>query len=232
MSNVKVNGNAYNDVTSVRLPLADGSGYAVYSEGQSTDENAFLDNMLSGGGGGDYANDTITKLNHCTLTGGTYGTLSFPNVVGLVGGSAKIVASNLLIPNALNCELPAQFGASEISGTLDLRKYTAGIHGTTPAYGTNSTIHYLLNGANIGTLRLDALNSYRGNAFNNSTITNLVWGGADLIADNIKGDLNSATAITNLYITDAIYDDVAALISAGTITKVTNLHKYSEWSDT
>jgi hypothetical protein len=64
-----------------------------------------------------------------------------------------------------------------------------------------------------------------------ATITNLVWGGAGLTAGGIKAALNAATAITNLYITDAIYDDVAALIANGTITKVANVHKYSEWSD-
>lgn len=232
MSNVKINGNTYNEVSAVRLPLADGTGYAVYSEGQSADENAFLDALIGGEACGDLVNESATKVNFGVFSYGNFGSLSFPNAVTCVSGKhTNITATNVFAPSVIKTAGAATtFASAKITGSLDLRSYIAAT-GNTSAYGSNAYLQYFVQSCTIGTLRIDAINGYRGNMFSSSTITNLVWGGADLVADNIKADLNSATAITNLYITDAIYDDVQSLISDGTITKVTNLYKYSEWSD-
>lgn len=227
MSNVKVNGNTYNDVTSVKLALADGTGYATYSEGQSQDENTMFDALMTGDNLGDYTNDELTQFNPVPLSYLTFGTWSLPNAAKISGGNIyNFNCENLLLPGVvglLNNGYP-QFRGVKITGVLDMRSYTTG--------GTNAaSLSFFLYGATVGTVRLDSMNLAAGNMFGSSTITNIVWGGASLTADGIKTALNAATAITNLYITDVIYDDVAALIADGTITKVTNLHKYSEWSD-
>lgn len=228
MSNVKVNGNAYNDITSVRLPLADGSGYAVYEEGQSAEDSALLNNILSGSECGDLISDNVVELNNSALSYCTFGVVSLPNAVKFNGLYCyNLTAADVLLPNILTSNKgAATFSGANISGTLDLRKYCRD-----STYGSISWLQNFLWNCTIGTVRIDSLNGYRSTAFNGSTITNLVWGGADLTAAGITADLNGAKAITNLYITDAIYNDVAALIGDGTITKVTNLYRYSEWGN-
>ena len=70
--------------------------------------------------------------------------------------------------------------------------------------------------------------------FSNATITNLIWNNTDTTADKMAGDqgLNSPNAkITNAYVPDGLYDEIKALMDAGTLTTVTNLYKISEWSD-
>jgi hypothetical protein len=225
MSNVKVNGNTYNDVTSVKLPLADGSGYAVYKEGQGQEENSLLDLLMTGENLGDYTNEEITVFNPAIISYLTFGTWNFPNAAKVKGGNIyNAIGTNLLMPNAVSTYIATpNFRNCKISGILDMRNFTADNKASDAAF--------LVYGSTIGTLRLDSLGVVGGSMIATATITNLVWGGAGLTADGIKAALNAATAITNLYITDAIYDDVQALITAGTITKVTNLHKYSEWSD-
>lgn len=233
MSNVKVNGNTYADISSVRLPLSDGSGYAVYAEGQSQDENAVLTNMLTGAEIGDYTNDEITEVNLNAFGTLTCGTLSFPNATTYTPAnmsSNPITCDNLLLPNLVGHAVGKTLALRGIkaSGVLDLRKLT--LNGTT---GTTPLLTFFLYGATVGTLRIDSLNCHRENqTFQNSTIGTIVWGGADLVASEVATCVSNATSITDLYITDAIYDDVAALIADGTITKVANLHKYSEWSET
>ena len=227
MSSVKVNSNTYADISSVRLPLSDGSGYAVYTEGQSQNENAVFDALMAGDNLGDYTNSEITKFNPVVLSYRTLGTWNLPNVATVMGGNIQnFTAANLLMPGALGCSNPyPQFRGGKVTGVMDFRSYNGN-----SGLG-NASLSFFVYGMTIGTLRLDALNLVGGSMFGTATITNLVWGGANLTADGIKAVLNAAASITNLYITDAIYDDVAALISAGTITKVTNLYKYSEWSD-
>lgn len=229
MSNVKVNGNSYADISSLRLPLADGSGYAVYKEGQSQEANSVLDLLMTGDNLGDYTDEELTQFNPGVLTYRTFGTWNLPNVVrfGDSGNVNAFVGENLLLPNVTTTVGNAypQFRGCKISGVMDCRKYNGNAVG-------NPSLSFFVYSATIGTLRLDSLKYIRGNStFGSATITNLVLGADSLIADDVRAAVNGATAITNLYITDAIYDDVAALISAGTITKVTNLHKYSEWSD-
>ena len=61
-----------------------------------------------------------------------------------------------------------------------------------------------------------------------------IWNNTDITADKMAGDqgLNCQNAkITNAYVPDGLYDEIKALMDAGTLTTVTNLYKISEWSD-
>lgn len=227
MSNVKVNGNTYNDVTSVRLTLADGSGYVIYDENIGDTEKSLLSALLSGNDIGDFSDDELVTFNFSAMGRAKIGTWSFPNVANVIGGDVYDLASdNLLLPAAVGYDSATpSIRRATITGTLDMRSYKADD-------GNNTSVMYFLYMSTFGTVRLDSMNNVLGSMFGYSTISNLVWAGNNLTASGIVDALNGATAITNLYIKDTIYDDVAALIADGTITKVTNLYKYSEWSDT
>ena len=69
--------------------------------------------------------------------------------------------------------------------------------------------------------------------FSNATITNLIWNNTDTTADKMGGAQGlgcSGATFTNAYVPDGLYDEIKALMDAGTLTTVTNLYKISEWS--
>jgi hypothetical protein len=105
-----------------------------------------------------------------------------------------------------------------ITGTLDL----SGIE------STGSTLNQTFMGAKIGTLKIGKMQN-ANMLLANATITNLVWN-IQTLNDQHTTILNGATAITNAYIADAHYEAIKALVENGTITKITNLYKFSEWS--
>lgn len=217
MSNVKVNGNTYNGVTSIKLALADGTGYAEYSEGAQTTDvtNSILDGSFSG----DYANAEILAINLGCLSSRTVGTLSFPNATKMFGSANGVTAVNIYLPRVSKIDDPIPtFKTANISGVLDL----SGLLSTITAM--NQTFY----GATIGTLKIGNMPQHNG-CMQNATITNLVWSLAD--ASRVKTAMQQATAIANAYVADDIYDAVQAFITDGSLTKVTNLHKISEWSD-
>lgn len=224
MSNVKVNGNTYNGVTSVKLALADGTGYATYSEGMVTSD--ITNDILSGSLSGDYENSEITRLNTSFLQHQNVGTLSFPNAVTMFGMTQTIVtAENLLLPKVAKIEYRnntfCSFRAT-ITGVLDLSGMES----------AGSTLNQVFMGSKIETLKIGKM-SPANMMFSNATITNLIWNNTDTTADKMAGDqgLNCTNAkITNAYVPDALYDEIKALKDAGTLTTVTNLYKVSEWS--
>ena len=230
MSNVKVNNNTYTDVTSVKLTLADGTGYATYTEGAVAD--SYLDKMLSANYG-DICDERSGTIKMSFLAYSTAGTVSFPNATKIEGNATYVVADNILFPKAASYEyypgvgISTVFKDAKISGTLDL----SGLTGS----GGNQTFM----NSNIHTLKLGKMEPHNG-VFTNATITNLIWnnpaaavgkpgefhGMCGLCGLSING-----AKITNAYVPDDLYDTIKAFVDDGTLTTVTNLYKVSEWSD-
>lgn len=228
MSNVKVNGNTYNGVTSVKLPLADGSGFATYAEGAVTDNvtSSILDASISG----NLTNEDITTIALNCFQKTTVGVLNFPNAVKMQGSADSVVAESILLPrvSSINTGHVPNFRMAKISGVLDLSGFPNSI------IGMNQTFY----GATIGTLKLGEM-PIHNMSLSNATITNLVWAldaidtgtGKPKIVTSGQGLACAGLQATNVYVADSIYDAVNALIEDGTITTVTNLYKISEWSD-
>lgn len=227
MSNVKVNGNIYNDVTSVKLMKADNTGYATYTEGAV--EDSYLDRMLSGNYG-DIYDERSGEVNIGFLTNGEGGTINFPNAAILNGVCRAGAYENLLFPKAAKIEYTvvgkqvssSNFYSTTVIGVLDL----SGIAGNT---GNNG----MFQNAVIGTLKLGSVAPHN-NIFNGATITNLVWNNTDTTSDKMGGNMglkSTNAVITNAYVPDAFYDAIKALMDAGNLTTVANLYKISEWSD-
>ena len=230
MSNVKVNGNTYNGVTSVKLALADGTGFATYAEGAVTSD--ITDILLSGAELGDMTNDTVSTVNLNVFYGRTCGTVKFTNAAEVFGSAERIAADNLLLPkvtkwNYLNYQFTT-LRSCNVPGTIDLS-------GITSAQPANQSFY----GSVIGTLLLGKIHPHNG-MFQNAKITTLVWNNPDIEAGDgtttsgMAGQqgLNcSGATLTNVYVPDTLYDAIKALKDAGTLTSVTNLYKISEWSD-
>lgn len=226
MSNVKVNGNTYNGVTSVKLPLADGTGYATYAEGAMAD--SYLDKMLSANYG-DIYDERSGDADMSFLAYSKAGTINFPNVTYIRGNANYVVADNILFPKAAGIQYDMSkgiysiFKSANISGVLDLSGLNVGTgHG-------NQTFM----GATIGTLKLGVWPAHNM-MFANAKITNLVWDYPDATVDMMAGTnalKGSGASFTNAYVPDALYDGIKALMDDGTLTTVSNLYKISEWSD-
>lgn len=226
MSNVKVNGNAYNGVNSIRLPLADDTGYATFEESAATAKDwvaAFMGTAELG----NIENNSVTEVDISPLARRTVGTVSFPNA-GIVKGDAnKVKAANLLFPRASQLSSSTVFVRfslknAVITGVVDLRN----------AVGSNSFNQTFMS-AQIGTLLIGKIPEHNG-IFQGANITNLVWNNPDLTAAKIagvEGLASSGASITNAYVPDTLYDDILALKTGGTLTTVTNLYRVSEWSN-
>lgn len=230
MSNIKVNGNTYNDVTSVKLALADGTGYATYNEGAVAD--SYLDKMLSASYG-DIYDERSGKINMSFLAFSNAGTINLPNVTSIIGNANFIVADNILLPKAASYQYDAGAGiagifkSAKISGVLDLSGLQAGS-------GNQSFMN-----ATIGTLKLGKQTEQNG-FLQNASITNLIWNNPDIKVGTpgayggicgTAGLSGSGAKITNAYVPDDLYDSIKAFLDDGTLTTVTNLYKVSEWSD-
>ena len=229
MSNVKVNGNTYNDVTSVKLPLADGTGYATYAEGAVTDDvtNSILDASISG----NLTNEDIRNIALNCFQRTTVGVLNFPNAVKMQGSMESVVSENILLPrvSSIHSVNVPNFRNAKISGVLDLSALPKNIA------AMNQTFY----GATIGTLKLGEMPPHNM-CLANATITNLVWNftKSTVISATEHASIAGPAAlrcsgltVTNAYIPDDLYEGVKALIDDGTITTVTNLYKSPEWSD-
>lgn len=231
MSNIKVNGNTYNDVSSVRFMKADNSGYATYKEGAS-DTDTMFDTLINQNSIGDYESD-LAKPNLNWLSDVSAGTVSFPYATSAYACVEYCRFDNLLLPNVTQLEASKGVGARNymkvskfsgciVTGVLDL---------TSLETVSNNTVNFQY--CNIGTLKLG---SYVGNTnlLSNVTIENLVWNMPDstgLAETTCTTTLNAATAITNLYVPSARVDEIQALIDDGTITKITNVYSIDDWED-
>ena len=226
MADILLNGNTYSGVNSVRFENPTNTGFVTFY-GEPPQDN--LSTII---GGGDLGDMTFTNsVATCSfLTRRTGGTISFPNAETVVAETSGASLTNLLFPSAT---LIGKAGTSwtifrgiTVTGVLDLSAVEA-VTGTTlnqTFAGTQATP------TTIGTLLLGKIPKTNG-LFTYATITNLVWNNPNLTASDMGGNngLNSAAAITNAYVPDSLYDDIAAMISGGTLTKVTNLYRISEW---
>lgn len=233
MSNVKVNGNTYNDVSSIRLMKADNSGYATFVEGE-TSGGDYLQSLMDASGASfpGYDNSDLTgevSLGWLCGVNNANAEVNLPNVTKISGGIPSATLKSIKVPKATTLGGGKVAMWFQIRGTYDLLDFSGIVSGT-----WNQTFY----GCQIGTLKLGAFVPSNG-AFQNATITNLIWNNPNITprtdatsAELMAGGqgLNSATTITNAYVPDVYYDEIKALKDAGTLTKVTNLYKLSEWS--
>ena len=232
MSNVKVNGNTYNNVTSIKLMKADGSGYAEYKEG--AEDVADFRDMLTAGGYtniGDYeSNEPAPYIGWLEKCGG--GSISFPKATTAKGSVKNASFENLLLPNvvSMNSALSASgdypgssvFTQTDVTGVLDLSSLT----------NIQNSFNVFQN-CNIGTLKLGGFNLCN-NMIGSATITNFIWNvptttNPDM--PNFAVLMNGATKITNLYIPADIVGTWQTLIDNGTLTKIENLYSIDDWED-
>ena len=232
MSNVKVNGNTYNGVTSIKLMKADNSGYAEYKEGAEAAED-FRDMLTAGGytNIGDYeSNEPAPYIGWLDKCGG--GSISFPSATTAKGSVKNAKFENLLFPNVISLKSAISasgdypgasiFSQTDVTGVLDLSSLADIQNG----YGT-------FQNCNIGTLKLGRFNLIN-NMIASATITNFVWNVPSTTHPNMTNFaalMNSATKITNLYIPADIVGTWQTLIDNGTLTKIENLYSIDEWED-
>lgn len=229
MSDIKINGNTYSGVESIKLMKADNSGYATYKE-NAAETNSFTDILISGGYDiGDFeSDDGSPNINWLTGLGG--GTVSFPHATAANGAVTNSSFTNLLLPNVIAITshrtadglypVGSKFSANVITGTLDLSSLTS-------IQNANQAFQKL----KVGTLKLGALPSHNG-IFSSAQITNLLWNISASITDsNVVTAVNTATSITNLYVPADRATAIQELVTAGTITKVTNVYSIDDWRD-
>lgn len=228
MSNVKVNGNTYNNVTSIKLMKADGSGYAEYKEGMEATDT-MMDKLLNRQNLGDIELDDASPCLEW-LSGYEFGTLSCPYATTLKGSLERVTAENILLPN-ISTVTPTQTGNNswadygfmncKITGVLDLSKLET---------VQNNAVQFT--SSKIGTLKLGSYAPAK-NIWNGTTITNFVWNvpsTTDFGNTGFWTYLNSAT-ITNLYVPENVKETFQGKITDGTLTKITNLYSIDEWED-
>lgn len=229
MSDIKVNGNTYTGVESVRFMKADDSGYATYTEGTG-DADTLMGKLIARESMGDIEREDATPCLDW-MSGYVWGTISFPYATALKGGCERITAENVLLPN-ISTVTPTSCGKSgwcpygfincKITGTLDLSSL---------ATVQNNAVKFTT--SEIGTLKLG---SYLPNAnlWAGCTITNAILKG--LTADWIANQINPwhylvGATITNLYVPADAVDTVQAAISDGSLDKITNLYSIDDWED-
>ena len=225
MSNVTVNGNMYNDVASIRLMKADGSGYAEYMEGAAAVDST-VDNMLATRDFGSiegenagvylgwmrgfrfgtvsfpYATTASGEINSCTLEN-----LFLPSVVGFSVAAGNGVAANTMSVGITNCKIP---------GVLDLSSLTTSM---------NSAMK--IGGCTIGTLKFGTY--MPTNWGGGTTITNAIMPGFTANFNTLY--FKTAVTIENLYVPADVVEHVRSLIADGTLTKITNVYSIDEWED-
>lgn len=231
MSDVKVNGNTYNGVESIKLMKADGSGYAEYKEGAEA-ADSLMDTLIANGSLGDIERDDASPCLEW-LSGYTVGTVSFPYATTLNGVPSKVTAENLLLPNVSSIASVAcgksgwknrSFANCKITGVLDL-----------------SGLDSVLNNAcqfttsEIGTLKLGAYapaaNIWNAAIFTNLVLSRLTFDGLTETAFSTWFTYFNGATITNLYVPADVKETIQAKIDAGTLTKITNLYTIDDWED-
>ena len=230
MSNVKVNGNIYNDITSVKLMKSDESGYAEYVEGAEVRDSLLTTLLDSGSNLGDIGGDDAAPCLEW-LTGYTMETVSFPYATTLNGVPSKVTAENLLFPNVSSIASIAcgkggwrtrGFTNCKITGVLDL-----------------SSLDSVMNNAcqftasEIGTLKLGAYapaaNIWNGAIFTNLVLSRLAFDGLTETAFSTWFTYFNGATITNLYVPTELVSTVQEKIDEGKLTKITNLYSVDDW---
>ena len=228
MSNVKVNGNIYNDVASIKLMKADDSGYAEYREDAVAAADGMLEKLIANEHLG---NITREDASPCLewMVGYTCGTVSFPYATVLKGVCGKITAENLLLPNVASIAAIAAgrndwrgygFSNCEISGTLDLSSLES--------VNNNMTTFA---GSRIHTLKLGKYAPSKP-IWSSAVITNLVYYGLTPTSGLLANGTNFAAAtVTNLYVPADCVETAQAFIDNGAWSKVANVYSIDEWED-
>lgn len=227
MSDIILNGNIYNGVTSVKLMKSDRTGYAEFFAEAPTDKLAII---IERGNLGDLTFGNA-EASYSFLEGRNGGTISFPNAITISGRMQSGSFANLLFPAAtvFTSATGTNAGVSvfqkvTVSGTLDL----SAVEG----YGNMSPNQTFMN-ASIGTLKLGTGFKPHNGMFSNMTCTNLLWNAnsAQVTSSSMIDKLQNATAITNLYVPTDFVNDVLTAISGGTLTKVTNVYDLTDWEE-
>lgn len=228
MSDIKVNGNTYTGVTSVKLMKADESGYAEYTESAEATDSV-MDTLIANGSLGDIERDDASPGLEW-MTGYRVGTVSFPYATKLNGAPVKITAENLLFPNvktvsAISCGNSGWrsygFNNCKITGTLDLSSLET---------VSNNALTFTT--SVIGTLKLGTYAPNK-NIWAALTVTNFVWNGltAASLSQNSFFEYFKSAVITNLYVPAELKERFQTQIDNGTLTKITNLYSLDEWED-
>lgn len=223
MSNVKVNGNTYNDVTSVKLMKDDGSGYAEFKENVA-DTDTLMDTLLADDSVGNIESDT-GEVYLGWMQGIEFGTVSFPYATKATGYPHSCTFENLLLPAVTDYSgavgkgvngyrMPNSINNCKITGTLDLSKV---------ATSTNNTLG--IANCTIGTLKLG---SYMPGWGQTTTITNAIIPGFTADYEVIYFKLVN---ITNLYVPSTVLEHVQSMVTAGTLPNVTNVYSIDGWED-
>lgn len=227
MSDIKVNGNIYNGVTSIKMMKADDSGYAEYKEGVEEATDTLMDVMLSNGNVGNIESDSGNPL-LSWMHGLKFGTVSFPYATKASGPINSAHFDNLLLPNVT--DFPNHGGNGSFSYRMASGIQNCNIPGvldlSSLATSLNNTMNFA--GSAIGTLKLG---SYVPKSWNSTTITNFVWYGMpeSAMSDAAFTMYFSAT-VTNMYVPAGLVDAVQAQIDEGK-WKITNLYSIDEWED-
>ena len=228
MSNVNVNGNIYNNVESIQLMKADGSGYAKYTEGSEA-ADSMLDTLLSGDSLGDIQRDDSKPCIEW-LSGRTFGTVSFPYATSVNGACERVTAENILLPNVSTFNAVSTgnngwrsygFINCKITGVLDLSSLDTVLNNAT-------SFKYSV----IGTLKLGSY-APGANIWGSVVVTNLVWYGltSDRFSNSTFQSYFKNATVTNLYVPADLVDTVNEKITDGTLTKVANVYSIDDWED-
>lgn len=232
MSDIILNNNTYNGVTSVKLMKADNTGYATYTE-DAQEADTLLDTMLNRESVGDITSDNANPL-LTWMRGLEFGTVSFPNATKMYMNIGYCKFANLLLPNVTQANtyigkgkqqnmLSTIFTGNIVTGVLDLSSLTT---------VQNNTLK--IDYCRIETVKLgNGVLSPNSGMFTQSEITNLIWNVSEtnMSDSGLTSRLNAATSITNLYVPSERVSAIQALVTGGTITKVTNVYSIADWSD-
>lgn len=168
------------------------------------------------------------------LVGQQASKVSFPHMTKGYGPCNYCTIDNLLLPAMVSFgaysgtafQLGATFQGLKCSGVCDLSGLT-----------TFLNMNMSFQNAVIGTLKIGAIPKV-ANPFGQITVTNLIFDCSNYVnAQDVTTQgsigliLDRCKSVTNIYLPDAYYTSVKALVEAGTLTKVTNVYRMSEWSD-
>ena len=225
MSNVNVNGNIYNDVDSIRLMKADGSGYAEYAEGAAATDST-VDGLFAVSEFGDIERET-GSIYLGWMVGLKFGTISFPFATKVTGSINSCTAENLLLPSVQDFSIFS--GNGVVKNTMSVGIYNCKIPGTVDlsslSYSMNNAMK--INGCEIGTLKFGTYMPV--NWGNGTIITNAIMPGFTEGFNTLY--FRSAVTVENLYVPADVLEHVRSLVADGTLDQVTNVFSIDEWEE-
>lgn len=223
MSDVKVNGNAYNGVGSIRLMKVDGSGYATYTEGIA-EADPMIGKLIAAGNLGNIEEE-VGNVYLSWMAGLKFGTVSFPYATKATGFPHSCTFENLLLPSVVDFggavgsgkdgyRLPNGIQNCIITGSLDLSKVATSL---------NSALN--ITNCRIGTLKLG---SYMPGWGPTNIITNAL---IPCFTTEYGISYFKSMTITNLYVPTDVVEHVRSLMTNGSLPNITNVYSIDEWED-